>query len=279
MNPLFSGVFPWPSRGLSVPLVAGHFTLRDRDFQTTYRLPFVAVHLYAYAAVVRFDDAESRLEPGDLTVTPPGTGSRYHLPKPGSHWCLHVPVPEADGGRTLALPWQVRLGDEANMVRERLVRIIDHVGRARGSPGGPAEAAAAGGVLELFAWLAERPAAGAAGNRGERAVVQAAAELRLRPERSWRIAGLAAKVGVTPAYLARRFRQRFGHTLARYQLIQRVGAAQALLACTEDQVGEIGARVGLPDPHHFNKLFRRITGVPPSVFRSAHRAGDRAIGR
>lgn len=278
MDPTLDGIFSWPSRGLSVPRVAGYFPLRDRDFQTVYRIPFLAVHLYAYAGVVRFDDAEARVEPGDLTITPPGVGSRYHLPRPGSHWCLHVPVPEGAAGG-LSLPWQVRLGDEATMVRERLVRIIDHVGRARGSPGGPAEAAAAGGVLELFAWLAERPTAGAAGNRGERAVTQAAAELRLRPERSWRIADLAAKVGVSPAYLARRFRQRFGHTLARYQLIQRIGAAQALLACTADTVGEVGARVGLPDPHHFNKLFRRITGMPPSVFRSTHRAGDDAIGR
>ena len=236
------------------------------------------MHLYTYSGVVRFGTAEAGLEPGDVTITPPGTGSSYHLPRPGSHWCLHVPVPEGDGGM-LGLPWHVRLGDEANMVRERLVRIIDHVGRSRGSPGGPAEAAAAGGVLELFAWLAERPTASATGNRGEQAVTKAAAELRLRPERSWRIAELAANVGVSPAYLARRFRQRFGHTLARYQLIQRIGAAQALLACTAEPVGEVGARVGLPDPHHFNKLFRRITGVPPSVFRSTHHAGDYAIGR
>jgi AraC-like DNA-binding protein len=278
MNPTLDGVFHWPSRGLSVPRVAGHFTLRDRGFQTIYRIPFLAVHLYAYTGVVRFGTSEARLEPGDLTITPPGTGSSYDLPRSGSHWCLHVPVPEGDGG-TLGLPWHVRLGDEANMVRERLVRIVDHVGRARGSRGGPAEAAAAGGVLELFAWLAERPVAGAAGNRGERAISQAAAELRLRPERSWRIADLAARVGVSPAYLARRFRQRYGHTLARYQLIQRIGAAQALLACTADPVGEVGARVGLPDPHHFNKLFRRISGSSPSVFRSAHRAGEDPIPR
>ena len=278
MNPTLDGLFPWPSWGLSAPKVAGHFSMRDRDFQSVYRIPSLAVHLYSYAAVVRFDGAEARIEPGDLTITPPGVGSSYHLPRPGSHWCLHVPVP-AGGPEMLALPWQVRLGDEANMVRERLVRIIDHVGRARSSPGGPAEVAAAGGVLELFAWLVERPMAGAAGNRGERAITQAAAELRLRPERSWRIADLAAKVGVSPAYLARRFRLRFGHTLARYQMIQRIGAAQALLACTADPVGEVGARVGLPDPHHFNKLFRRITGAPPSVFRSTHRAGDDPIVR
>lgn len=261
-----------------MPLVAGHFPIRDRDFAKTYRIPFLAVHLYGYAGVVRFGTAEARLEPGDLTITPPGIGSSYHLPRPGAHWCLHLPVPAAAGG-TLALPWHVRLGDEATMARERLLRIVDHVGRARSSPGGPAEAAAAGGVLELFAWLAERPSPGAAGNRGDRAVTQAAAELRLHPERAWRMAGLAAKVGVSPAYLARRFHRRFGHTLARYHMLQRIGAAQALLACTTEPVGAVGARIGLPDPHHFNKLFRRMTGMAPSVFRSAHRAGDRVIGR
>ncbi len=278
MNPILSGSYHWPAMGLAVPRVAGHFRMRDRDFQTVYRIPFLAVHLYAYAGRIRFGDREAAIEIGDLTITPPLMDSRYDLPRPGSHWCLHLPVPES-AGPTMTLPWHVRLGDEANMVRERLVRIVDHIGRALGISGGPAESAAAGGVLELFAWLAERPQAGAGGNRGERAVTQAAAELRLRPERSWRIAELAQRVGVSPAYLARCFRQRFGHTLARYQLIQRIGAAQALLACTGDPVGGIGARVGLPDPHHFNKLFRRIAGMSPSVFRSAHRAGDDPVVR
>jgi len=263
---------------LSVPRIAGHFNLRDRDFSVEYRIPFLAVHLYAYHGRIRLAGQEAAIHPGDLTITPPDGGSRYHLPRPGSHLCLHIAVPEASGP-ALELPWHVRLGDEATMLRERLMRIIDHVGRARGAPGGPAEAAAAGGVLELLAWLAERPRAGAGASRGERAVAQAAAELRLRPERAWRMADLAAHVGVSPAYLARRFRRRFGHTVARYQLVQRIGAAQALLACTVEPVGSVGARVGLPDPHHFNKLFRRIAGVPPSVFRSRHRAGDDPILR
>lgn len=272
MDPTPDAPVRWPAQGLSAPLVAEVFTLRDRAFETPYHLPWLAVHLYGYAGEMRFDGVPQRLEAGDLTLTPPGVETRYRLARPGSHWCLHVPVPAAAGAQ-LALPRHHRLGDAATQARERLARIIDHHRRARGEPGGPATVAAAAAVLELMAWLAERERPAQADGRAEQAVQRAAAELRLHPERSWRVERLAAHVGLSPAHLARRFRARFGHTLARYQLIQRVGAAQALLACTEEAVGTIGARVGLPDPHHFNKLFRRIAGCPPSEFRARHRGG------
>lgn len=272
MESTLQGSYAWPEQGLSAPRIAGYFELTDRNYSVEYCIPYLAVHLYSYHGRMRLAGQEASLQPGDLTITPPLTGSRYHLPRPGTHLCLHLPVPDAPGPR-LQLPWHVRLGDRANMARERLVRIIDHGRRAGGVQGGPARAAAAAGVLELLAWLADLPAPAESTHRGDQAVERAAAELRLRPERAWRMAELAARVGLSPAYLARRFRRRFGHTVARYQLVQRIGAAQALLACTAEPVGAVGARVGLPDPHHFNKLFRRIAGVPPSVFRSRHRAG------
>lgn len=247
--------------------------MRDRNFPTIYRIQHLAVHVYAYTARMRLAGREIDVEPGDLTLTPPGADSSYHLVRPGTHIFLHVPVPET-GGPVFDLPLHFRLGGDATMARERMVRILDHVGRARGRPDGPASAAAAAAVLELLAWLAERSEGGAVPDRAEQAVARAALELRLHPERAMRVRDLAAQVGMSHAYLARRFRQRFGHTLARYQLIQRVGAAQALLACTTEPIGRIGAKVGVPDRHHFNKLFRRIAGCPPSVFRARHSAGE-----
>jgi AraC-like DNA-binding protein len=277
METLLPGFFHWPAKGLSAPQEAGHFHLRDRHFCTGYRLPVLALHLYGYAGEIRFPESAALIGPGDVTLTPPGIESRYHLPRGGSHFVLHIPVPKTDGPG-LSVPLHLRLGRDATAGRERLVRIIDHVRRARGCPDGPAATAAAGATLELFAWLAERPAASPATHPGEMAVEAAAAALRLHPEQALRIRDLAAQVGLSPGHLARRFRARYGHTLARYQLIQRIGAAQALLACTAAPVAAIGRRVGLPDPHHFNKLFRRIAGCPPTAFRTAHHATeDRVI--
>ncbi len=250
-------------------LVAGYFQLADRAFRTTYRINAVAVHLYEYAASMRMDGESYELRSGDLTLTPAGSASCYDLPHPGRHWCIHV-VP-ASAGPAIGLPRHLRLGSDAALARERFTRIVAHHRRALGRPrqvAGPVAAGAA--ALELLAWLADRTPDGPA-RRGDLAVERAAGLLRERPERTWQVAGLARTVGVSPAYLARRFRLRFGATLAHYQLVQRIGSAQALLACTGLAVGEIGRRVGLPDPHHFNKLFRRIAGQPPSVFRAAHR--------
>lgn len=261
----------WPLAVLPRPVVAGSFAHRDRGFPIAYRIRHLAVHLYEYAADMRLGTRQIALRPGDLTCTPPGVESRYHLPRPGRHWCVHVAVAAADDGPRLQLPLHLRLGPSATMARDRLVRVIDHHRRAQGEAGGVSATAAAAAMLELLCWLAGSGGPAEAGTRGEAAVARAAELIRARPAATWRDGQLAREVGLSPAYLARRFRRRYGHTLARFQLVQRIGAAQALLACTDRAVGDIGREVGIADPHHFNKLFRAVAGQPPSAFRAAHR--------
>ena len=45
-------------------------------------------------------------------------------------------------------------------------------------------------------------------------------------------------------------------------------AARELLLSTTLTVTEIGQRVGIADPYHFSKLFRRHTGTSPREFRA-----------
>lgn len=272
MIPTHPGHYAWPLGALPELVVSGSFAIRDRNYQNVYRIPHLAIHLYDYAADLRLGGTQIALRPGDVTLTPPGVESRYHLPRPGRHWCAHVLVPTG-GGRTVDLPLHMRLGGRASMARQRMVAIIEHHRRTRGAGAAHAGLVAAGaGLLELLCWLAALDDGLGLTTPGERAVARAADLLRERPAHPWRTSELAAMVGLSPGYLARSFRRRHGHTLARYQLIQRIGTAQALLACTDLPVGEIGREIGLPDPHHFNKLFRRIAGQPPSAFRSLHRS-------
>ncbi len=266
MNPTLS----WPTGGVPQVLLSGYFPLKDKGFRTIYQIQAVAMHLYDYAGTVRMDGRPIELRSGDLTLTPVGMATTYDLPAAGRHWCVHV-LP-ATIGTPLRLPLHIRLGSDATIARERLARITAYQRRGRGRHEALASSTAAGAaVLELVAWLADRLPDGPQ-QRGDRAVERAASLLREDPARGWRVPHLARTVGVSPAYLARRFRQRYGSTLARFQLAQRIGSAQALLACTELSVGEIGRRIGLPDAHHFNKLFRRVAGVPPTAFRAEHRA-------
>ena len=71
---------------------------------------------------------------------------------------------------------------------------------------------------------------------------------------------LAARVGLSQNYLARRFREQFGTTLKRYQLERRIVLARQLLEATELSVKEVAANGGLHDPQRFNKLFRQWSG-------------------
>ncbi len=52
---------------------------------------------------------------------------------------------------------------------------------------------------------------------------------------------------------------------------ERINRARTLLVGTDDTVIEISHRLGYSDEYHFNKVFRRITGMPPGKFRTRYR--------
>ena len=53
----------------------------------------------------------------------------------------------------------------------------------------------------------------------------------------------------------------------RYQIQERIARARELLETTELSVKEIAAQLGYDDPHYFSRVFRRVTGKPPSAVR------------
>jgi len=88
------------------------------------------------------------------------------------------------------------------------------------------------------------------------------------------LAELARAVGVSPTHLCKRFKQETGLTLSAYRLRQRIEKAKALLADRHRQVCEGAFAVGFGSPTHFNRVFRRLVGCPPSQYRlsgSPHR--------
>jgi AraC-like DNA-binding protein len=85
--------------------------------------------------------------------------------------------------------------------------------------------------------------------------------------RDVRIREICRNAGLSQNYLARLFRKQYGCTMNRYLINRRLEFARHLLECTSLPIKEIGVRAGLPDPQHFNKLFRKITGKSPSAFR------------
>lgn len=253
---------------LAIPRIfsAGRYPLADRGFPTEYAQERShALHLHDYRARWRCAGSEHRLEPGDITLSPHRMRNSYDLPAAGRHWCVHFSV-EPPGADAVRLPLLVHAGPDAAYARERLARIAALHDRARG--GGRSEAVAAGAaLLELLVWLGGLGGRASHGDRGGAATERAAALVRAQPEHPWTTVALARRAGVSAAWLALGFRSRFAMTVARYVLVQRIERARVLLATSALPVAEVGRLVGLPDPQHFNKRFRAVTGLAPSACR------------
>jgi AraC-like DNA-binding protein len=78
---------------------------------------------------------------------------------------------------------------------------------------------------------------------------------------------VAEKVGVTPGHLTTVVRRRTGRTVLDWITERRMTQARTLLRTTQAPVGEIGRRVGLPDPGYFARVFRQVNGVSPREWR------------
>lgn len=268
---------PWPLRYLPELINAGRFPLTATDFRVQYLSQTHALHLHLYHGVVKIGSETFILAPGDVTLSPARLPSFYDLPGPGQHWCVHFlpPPTRLPAAERVLFPWHIPLGAQREFGIERLrhvSRLFAH-GRHGVKSGDPlAAAAGVAAFQETLLWLAlvSRTPAGPdrLGAQGERALDQLMTILQTRFTEPLCVADLADEVELTQNYLARRFRERFGMTIPHYILMWRIEHARLLLADTNMPIHRIAQRVGLPDPQHFNKQFRHLTGVSPSRYRA-----------
>lgn len=81
------------------------------------------------------------------------------------------------------------------------------------------------------------------------------------------LSALAARFSLSPAYLARLFKQETGEKPSNYVNRLRVSAAYALLLDTELSVTEIAERIGYESVYYFSRVFKKVMGFPPSSAR------------
>jgi AraC family transcriptional regulator, arabinose operon regulatory protein len=77
----------------------------------------------------------------------------------------------------------------------------------------------------------------------------------------------ARRFDLSPYYASRSFKRVTGFTFSEYAQIVRVRAAQELLRKTDDKVVDIAAQVGFEQIAHFNKVFKKVTGLSPRKYR------------
>lgn len=82
---------------------------------------------------------------------------------------------------------------------------------------------------------------------------------------------LARHVGLSPTRFHAVFSAAMGCAPVRYLQRLRIERAQQLLLSTELTIAAIGRAVGLADPFHFSRVFRRSVGVSPRTYRQQGR--------
>lgn len=79
---------------------------------------------------------------------------------------------------------------------------------------------------------------------------------------------LARKLCVNSSYLSHQFNQEAGVSIPEYIARLRVEEAQKLLhGAASCSIGQIAAAVGMQDVNYFSKVFKRIVGCTPTVYR------------
>jgi len=89
-------------------------------------------------------------------------------------------------------------------------------------------------------------------------------------DKELRLAELAGLVCMSPFHFARLFKRSMGEPPHRFVIQQRIARASAFLAQPEPSIAEISRRVGFRTPSHFTTVFRRVSGVTPSGYRTEH---------
>ena len=80
--------------------------------------------------------------------------------------------------------------------------------------------------------------------------------------RMMEITGMGAK-----STLMRNFRKTTGTTPHQFLLKKKYAYAAELLKTTDLSIGEICETVGINDQYHFSRYFKKLYGVPPSIYR------------
>ena len=83
----------------------------------------------------------------------------------------------------------------------------------------------------------------------------------------FRVADLACIVRLSTSHFCRAFRESFGETPFAYITRQRIRRAQVIMRSSVDPLSQIALDCGMYDHAHLTRVFRKIVGINPSVWR------------
>lgn len=90
------------------------------------------------------------------------------------------------------------------------------------------------------------------------------------PENAFLIEDMAQRIGISPYYMIRQFKNACGLTPHQFQIQCRVRKAQKLLE-EGKSVTEVAYATGFCDQSHFDRCFRKIVGLTPKEYKRSVR--------
>lgn len=78
---------------------------------------------------------------------------------------------------------------------------------------------------------------------------------------------IASHIGVNPDYLGRRFKREIGSNFRTYVAEKRIRNAEHLLRVSSKSIKEIAYELAFHSPEVFSKVFKRIKGCSPRMYR------------
>ena len=255
---------------------AGIYRLVNPSSDFCYRGPTHVLHLYEYEALLNVDGHSYNLRAGDVSCIPAGRIYSYQTDHPGKHWCIHFKDTAKDRDPGFSLPVYLPLARRSIQVAEQF-RTISHLHNFLGHQtvrkalsDGEARSRLKALLFQL-ASLQHSPKSTQRSSAGRMNWDLLAKLVEEELSGVVTTAGLAEQFEFPPARFARSFKQHFGCTVSQYLLGKRIERAKSVLTTSTLSIQEVGASVGIGDPQHFNKQFRRVVGLSPSHYRMENR--------
>ncbi len=122
-------------------------------------------------------------------------------------------------------------------------------------------------LYSLICGMQKQAAKGYVPSRTKQLVLQGTAYMQERlGDVALTVADVAARLGITPEYFRKVFREVYGVSPRRYLIDQRMKKAQELLLSGEFSVSAVAAMCGYDSDGYFSGEFRRACGCAPSAY-------------
>jgi AraC-like DNA-binding protein len=80
---------------------------------------------------------------------------------------------------------------------------------------------------------------------------------------------LANHAGQSQSHYSRVFKEKTGQSPLNYFIQLKISKACELLSDTDMKINEIAVELGYEDPYYFSRIFKKLQGVAPAVYRDS----------